>query len=231
MRLFYDLHIHSCLSPCADNDMTPGNIAGMAHLAGLDAVALTDHNTCGHTRLFCRAAASFGLVALAGMELTTAEEVHVVCLFADIDAAGAFSEHVYARLPDIPNRPDIFGEQIYVDERDEPVGTEPRLLISATGIGTYDAAALAARFGGVAFPAHIDRPAFSLLSNLGLWDGAMGFRFAERTKTARVEGLPEIPYLINSDAHRLCDIPDAAHTLEVSARSSQAVLDALKKMC
>lgn len=230
MRLAYDLHLHSCLSPCGDAESTPASIAGMCMLAGLGLVALTDHNSCAHARLFGHHAARYGLVALPGMELCTREEVHVVCLFDDIDAAEAFSAYVYDRLPPVQNRPEIFGEQTVCDERDEPVGTEPRLLITAADIGIYDVCALMTQYGGFAFPAHIDRPSFSLLANLGLWDDAMGFAVAERTAGADPAALPDVAYLINSDAHRLADIPDAEHYLEIEEATAGAALRALRRL-
>ena len=93
-RYYYDFHIHSCLSPCADNDMTPGNIAGMAALAGLQIVALTDHNSCRNCPAFFAAAKKYGIIPIAGMELTTAEDIHVVCLFERLDDALRFNDEV-----------------------------------------------------------------------------------------------------------------------------------------
>ncbi len=230
MKLFYDLHLHSCLSPCGDEDATPANLAGMLSLAGLDVVALTDHNSCGNCAPFLRRAAGLGLVALPGMELTTSEEVHVICLFERLDDALAFERVVYCALPDVPNRPEVFGRQLLIGEDDEIAGEEPRLLLSATSIGIYDVTALAAAHGGVAFPAHIDRASFSLLANLGFWDDAMGFTFYERTRAANPELMPLKPWLVNSDAHRLEDIPDAAFRLEAPERSAGGVLRALKRL-
>ena len=103
-RFSYDFHIHSCLSPCADNDMTPGNIAGMASLAGLRIVALTDHNTCRNCPGFMQAAERFGLIAVAGMELTTAEDIHMVCLFERLEEALAFDRAVDAQRIRFRNR-------------------------------------------------------------------------------------------------------------------------------
>ena len=79
-RYYYDLHLHSCLSPCADNDMTPNNIAGMAALAGLQIAALTDHNSCKNCPAFFAACKRYGVVPVAGMELTTAEGIYLICL-------------------------------------------------------------------------------------------------------------------------------------------------------
>ena len=102
-ELNYDLHIHSCLSPCGDDDMTPANIVGMAVIKGLDLIAVTDHNSCKNCPAVLTMADAYGLTALPGMELTTSEEVHVVCLFADLKDALAFDEYVYSRLMPIPN--------------------------------------------------------------------------------------------------------------------------------
>lgn len=234
MQLTFDLHLHSCLSPCGGEDMTPANLAGMCALAGLEVVALTDHNTCGNCAAFCASAEAYGLLALPGMELTTAEEVHVVCLFPGLEPADAFAAQVYRRLPDLPNDVRIFGPQIRMDASDGVLGEEPRMLAGASGIGVYDAADLAASFGGVAFPAHIDRPSFSLLSNLGLWDGAMGFPLAEVSRAcppdflARRPDLAGVRTICASDAHYLDQIMDAHQTMEVPARTAEAVLNWLR---
>ena len=96
-RYYYDLHVHSCLSPCGDDDSTPANIAGMATLNGLQIVALTDHNTTANCPAFFKAAKSYGLIPIAGMELTTAEDIHLVCLFEHLEDAMNFSEEVNTR--------------------------------------------------------------------------------------------------------------------------------------
>ncbi|MDR0382044.1 MAG: PHP domain-containing protein [Oscillospiraceae bacterium] len=235
MRLFYDLHIHSCLSPCGDADMTPGNIAGMAALCGLQIVALSDHNTCRNTPAFAVCAEKAGLLALPAMELTTREEIHVLCLLPTLPAAAAFSDYVYRRLPDIRNDETIFGAQLIMDAEDTVIGRESRLLTAAADIGIYDAAALAASYGGVALPAHADRPSFSLFANLGFFDPAMGFTALELSPYADPEsfrrahpGLEGLVTVQNSDAHDLGCIRDAAHTLDISERTPRAVIAALR---
>ena len=92
MRVYYDLHIHSCLSPCGDNDMTPNNIVNMSLLNGMDMIALTDHNSCKNCRAAVRAGEEAGVTVVPGMELTTSEEAHVVCLFPTVEQAEAFGE-------------------------------------------------------------------------------------------------------------------------------------------
>lgn len=104
LQLTYDFHIHTCLSPCADDDMTPTNIVMMAALKGLDVIAITDHNTCKN----CKASIEIGkkndILVLPGMELTTSEEVHVICLFADLEDAMRFDTYVYERLIKVKNK-------------------------------------------------------------------------------------------------------------------------------
>ena len=94
VELSYDLHIHSCLSPCGDDDMTPGNIVGMSAIKGLDVIAVTDHNSCRNCPAVLKLAEQYGVLAIPGMELTTAEEVHAVCLFSELSAAMEFDRFV-----------------------------------------------------------------------------------------------------------------------------------------
>lgn len=229
---FYDFHLHSCLSPCGSDDMTPANLAAMCALAGLEIVALTDHNTVGNCAAFCRAAEEHGLLALPGMELTTWEEVHVVCLFPDLDSAQAFGDVVRTTLPAMKNKPDFFGHQLLMDEHDNLLGEEPLMLAAASGIGVYQVAGLARRYGGVAYPAHIDRDSFSVLTNLGLWDPAMGFPLAELSRRCPPElkrrpDLTGLRFLTGCDAHALDQIPDAAQTISLPEKTASAVLTCL----
>ena len=129
MNLTYDLHVHSCLSPCGDDDMTPANIAGMAALKGLDAVALTDHNTCRNCPAFLAAAEEYGVLAVPGMEINTSEEVHAVCLFPTLEAALEFDRYVYGKLIKFPNKEEIFGKQEIYDLSDRVCGTERKRFI------------------------------------------------------------------------------------------------------
>lgn len=234
MNFFYDLHLHSCLSPCACDDMTPANVAAMCALAGLNVVALTDHNSTGNCAAFCEAAARNGLLALPGMELTTSEEIHVLCLLPDLDAAGAFGAMVRARQPRVLNDSRIFGAQLYMDSEDALLGEEPQLLLTATDIGVYEVSALTAGYGGVAFPAHIDRPAFSLLSNLALWDAALEFPLAECGRNcpagflSRRPDLRGVPIIYGSDAHSLDQIAQAAWSMELTGATAKNVLDWLR---
>lgn len=231
----FDFHFHSCLSPCGDAAMTPATLAGMGKLAGLDLMALTDHNSCGNCRAFCAAAEHYGLVGVPGMELCTLEEVHVICLFPDVDAAEGFSALVEAHLPPLPNDPAIFGPQVLMDREDHVVGEEKRMLAGATDIGIYEAAPLVAQYGGVAFPAHVDRPSFSLLSNLGLWDPGLGFPLAELSRSCPPEfpagrrDMAGVAVIRGCDAHYLDQIADAGQSMELKECTPRAALEWLRR--
>ena len=210
--------------------MTPADLAAMCALAGLDIVALTDHNTCGNCASFCRAAQRHGLLALAGMELCTREDIHVVCLFPTPEAADRFErEAVAPRLPPIPNRPEIFGRQIRMDDGDGVLGEDGRLLAVGAQIALAEVPGLVRAFGGAAFPAHIDRPSFSLLGVLGLWDPDLGFPVAELSHGCPPEfvcrpDLEGLRFVSNSDAHYLEQVWGAEHALDLPHRSAAAVI-------
>ena len=188
----YDLHQHSCLSPCGDEEMTPANIVGMAVVKELDVIALTDHNTCKNCPAFLKVAEAYGVVALPGMELTTTEEVHVVCLFEKLEDAMAFDAYVYEHLMDIKNEESIFGAQLIVNEDDEVIGKVDKLLINATDIDFDAVAGLMEQFHGVMIPAHLDKSTTSLLSNLGFIPPDSTFGIAEIKDLKNLHRLQEI---------------------------------------
>lgn len=232
MQFYYDLHLHSCLSPCGSDEMTPANLAAMCALAGLQIVALTDHNTCGNCAAFCRAAQANGLTALSGMELCTQEEIHVVCLFAEPERAEDFSREIARHLPPLPNVPERFGRQLKMDDGDEILGEETAFLVGSTDIPLAQVPQLVTQWGGAAFPAHIDRPSFSLLGVLGLWDPDLGFTAAELShrcppELAKRPDLAGLQLLTCSDAHYLDQVWGAEHTLDLPECTPQEVIKRL----
>ncbi len=233
-KLYYDLHMHSCLSPCGDNEMTPNNLAGMAALCGMQLIALTDHNSCRNCPAALAAGEKLGLLVVPGMELCTAEEIHVVCLFERLEGALSFGELVKSRSLHIPNRPDIFGDQLILDGEDNVVGREEELLISATNIGLTEAPALVRSFGGACFPAHVDRDAYSVLSVLGEFPPEADFRAAEYTEQADLPALlrthPRLSSMLllaDSDAHRLESVPEHSGWIALPERSRECLIAAL----
>lgn len=222
MKIAYDLHIHSCLSPCGDKDMTPCNIVNMSKIMGYDVIALTDHNTARNCPAVMKAAEEIGLTVIPGMELCTSEEVHIVCLFPTLSQALDFSDYVYSTLPPVKNKPSIFGEQTICNENDEVIGTEKRLLITASSVSCARAVETVKKYGGICYPAHIDRSSFSIISNLGTIDKSFGFSCAEIfdiTKEAELKEkypyLKELKIVSDSDAHYLENmrIPEQAFDL------------------
>ena len=213
-RYRYDFHVHSCLSPCGDADNTPNNLAGMAHLNGIGIMALTDHNTTRNCPAFFAAARRYDVIPVAGMELTTSEDIHAICLFERLDDAMAFNDEVDARRVRVKNREDIFGEQLVLDEMDNVVGHEEDLLINATTIALDEAPALAAKYDGICYPAHIDKQANGAIEILGDFPHYVGFGLAElhdrANRDAYVEryGLQGIRLLFSSDAHYLHELRD-----------------------
>lgn len=233
-KYFYDLHMHSCLSPCGDMDMTPNNIVNMAKLLGLDVIALTDHNTSLNCGAAMKVGEQVGVLVIPGMELTTSEDIHAVCLFPTLEKALAFSEYVDANRIHIRNKPEIYGRQVIMDEEDEELGEIEDLLLPASFIGMYEAYAKAKEFGGICYPAHIDRDSLSILAVLGEIDPYCGFRTAELADIGKLDELKKQHPILNemniitcSDAHYLENMRDAANTLELPGLSREAVIDFL----
>lgn len=233
-RITYDLHIHSCLSPCGDNDSTPANIVGMATLIGLDAIAVTDHNSCANLPAVMKAAEANSIIAVPGMELTTSEEVHVLCYFRSLDAALSFSDYVRDNSLYIANDPEFFGEEIIYDTDDHISGHAKRLLHTASSISFDQVFDVLKDFDGTMVPAHINKTTTSVLSNLGFIPDDSRFTAVEIQTVDKINELEEkYPYinkchiLSSSDAHYLKDILEPIRILHVEEKSVDGILDAL----
>ena len=225
MKYYYDLHLHSCLSPCGDDDATPDSIAGMGELNGLDIMALTDHNTSKNCPAFFKAAKRHGIIPLGGMELTTAEDIHMVCLFDILDNAMAFSEYIESRRIPIKNRTDIFGNQLICDDEDNIIGTEEKLLSNATTVSLDEAPELVKSFGGVCFPAHIDRQANGILAVLGAFPEKPYFPVCEVHDSEKMQEYAEEyqkRIVSSSDAHYLWDIREKDMFFELDSERENA---------
>ncbi len=232
-KYFYDLHNHSCLSPCADNDNTPYNLAGMAAVSGIDIMALTDHNSCKNCPAFFAAAEHYGIVPVAGIELTTTEEIHIVCLFPKLSDAMKFDDEIDSRRIKVLNRTDIFGDQIIMGCDDEPRGTEPYLLSNATSVALDEVPQLVKKYGGVCYPAHIDRDANGIIAVLGTLPKTPEFRCVELHDRQKMQeyitkyNLDDKKIIISSDAHYLQDIKDKENYFEFEENSHRAVIEQL----
>jgi len=179
MKVFYDLHIHSCLSPCADNSMTPSNIIHMAMLKELDVIAITDHNSLLNVETAMKIGNECNIVVIPGVEVQTIEEVHIVCLFKDINSAKLFNAILEKERVKIKNRKDKFGDQLIVDENDNVVAEKEELLLTSINISIKDLYLLVYKLDGAMFPAHVDRNYASIITNLGFIPDEYNFRYVE----------------------------------------------------
>lgn len=203
----FDLHMHSCLSPCGDLHCSPSAIAKAAKAAGLNGVMLSDHNTSRNCPAFAEACRIEGLECLFGMEIATAEELHALAVFDTLEQAQQMTELIYAALPERINQPQVFGDQPVVNVDDEIEALEWRLLSAPCSLSVYEVGTKIHELGGLFIASHIDRPVFSIFSQLGGLSGHEGFDAVELTSHAakadwlgKIQGLP---ILRSSDAHHL----------------------------
>ncbi len=226
MKLAADLHIHSCLSPCASPDMTPSNIVNMAYLKGLQVIAVCDHNCAYNLPAVKAAADEQGLIFLPGIEVETREEVHVLTLFPALEPAMEFGGWVYASLPEIQNRPSFFGEQTIMDANDQVVGTEPRLLIQSTTRSIDEVVETCRKLGGVPVPAHINKTSNSMLKSLGFLPPNLQLTAIEVCPQNTLVGVEISRYhvLYNSDAHTLGEISEPDHFISAYDSTPEGVL-------
>ena len=203
-----DLHIHTCLSPCADDSLTPAIAAGMAKLAGADVMAVTDHNSARNLPAAQAACRAYGLRLLPGIEVNTAEEIHLLCYFPGVEAAMQFGALLYQALPALPYDEKIWGRQLVTDEEDNVLDKVEKLLTGAVSLTLAEAAALCRRMGGVPVPAHADADSYSVFSVLGGWPMDVDFelfevKFPQRAEKLIAAGLLPAgkPMLTSSDAH------------------------------
>ena len=234
IKAFYDFHIHSCLSPCGDEDMTPNNIVNMAKLLGLDVIALTDHNTCLNCPATVEAGKKAGLCVVPGMELSTSEDIHMVCLFENCEQALEFSKFVREKSPHIKNRADIYGRQQVLNENDEFCREEEDLLIMASDISAEQAYETVKKFGGVCYPAHIDRDSYSVSAVLGDLTPECNHGVAEMSYDAdenrlrALYSLEGVTLVQSSDAHYLENMKEAKNALQLPEISAKAVIEYFK---
>lgn len=229
MKLFCDLHIHSCLSPCGDALMTPNNIVGMAFIKQLDAIAVCDHNSARNLPAIREVAEMMNVLLLPGMELTTREEAHMLCYFRSVEACMAFGEEIYAHLPPIPNREKFFGRQQVMNAQDEETAVEERLLISALDLGFEECAEMIHRAGGLCVPAHINRGNSGVLNALGFLPDGVRYDALEIARSVPMPPMDISGFRVlhSSDAHYLENIMEPEFALNVCERSVDAIFDVI----
>jgi hypothetical protein len=219
MKYYYDLHIHSNLSPCGHKDMTPNNIVNMAYIKNLDVISVTDHNICCNFPAVEKVAKARNIKVIPGIEVNTKEEVHLLCYFKNYRNCKSFSRKIYKELPKIKNREEIFGEQVIYDENDIVLGREEILLTNASNISINEVIILVKEYGGIVIPSHVGRKANGIIGVLGFIPEENNFKYIEVTDKISDGMLKKLKnkYKIirNSDAHNLVEISERINYLEL----------------
>ncbi len=236
LKCFYaDLHIHTCLSPCADLTMSPKRIVEQAMAKKLDIIAICDHNSAENVHATLRAVSDKKITVLCGMEVTSTEEVHLLALFDEVKRVLNLQEIVYANLTPGENKEDLFGEQIIANEFDEVKGYNKRLLIGATNLTLKELVNKIHEFDGVAIASHIDRETYSIIGQLGFIPKDLELDALEiSSKTNQNDALnkfPEIkkfPLIFSSDAHFLKDIGRATTSFLLEGPTVDEIRKALE---
>ena len=232
-----DLHIHTVLSPCGDLEMSPTNIIEKAREKGLDIIGITDHNTTRHCKLISKLAEPAGIFVLMGAEVTTREEVHCLTFFENDDQLSKFQVYLEKHLPPIPNNVEKFGYQVVVDEDEQIIDEIESLLISALDQSIEQVERKVHSLGGIFIPAHIDRPSYSIISQLGFIPADLLIDGIEISANCKVQSV--IPFLGNknertiirdSDAHYVENIGKAFTTFEIEHRTFSEIKLALQGM-
>lgn len=235
MKLFYDFHIHSSLSPCSDNDMTPNNIINMAILKGLDAIAITDHNSFRNVEVARTIAEKTNIVFIPGAEIQTIEDVHMVCLFKTIELALKFEKIINEKRVVIKNNIEKFGNQIILDKNDIKIKEYENLLLTSINITVDELLLLVKKLDGVVIPAHIDREINSIISTLGFIPDEYDFKYVEVSQRESSKKILEnksykerYNILRNSDAHNLWSINEPLYYIEVKEKNIDSIIEKLK---
>lgn len=219
-RFLADLHIHTALSPCAEEEMTPPAIVQRAIHEGLAMIAICDHNTGGNTTA-TKEAAGTDITIIAGMEIATVEDIHVIGLFPNSKTAAEVGETILATLPDLTDDSRRFGEQTFIDAKGNVLGSETKMLAASSMVKLSDSIHIIKQYNGLAVAAHIDRRAFSVISQLGMFPKDVHFDAIEisaaAVRTSRVSEFTAfgLPVIASSDSHFLSDIGTCYTVFEI----------------
>jgi len=228
MRCRIDLHNHSCLSPCGSLEMSPARLVDEAVRKGIEILGLTDHNAVDNLPAFdvcCRRA---GILPVFGLEVTGREEAHLLCLFGELKPAMEFGYLVYESLMTVMNDPESMGDQIIVDEDENILGEAEKFLIGgAADYSMEDLLAMVQKRGGLFIPAHIDRPAFSISSQLGFLPEG-NYDAVEVMHSPCPLNNGRYPEITGSDAHYPENVGVRSFEMDLAERSFSGLRNALK---
>lgn len=218
-KLYYDLHIHSGLSPCCDNDMSPNNIINMALIKGLNIISITDHNSAKNVEVAFNIASKNGLLLIPGMEVESKEGIHLLCYFKTVAKLMEFSEIIYQHLPEIKNEPEKWGEQLVYNEFDEIIGKEEKLLITSVNLSINKIVDLVSFYQGIVIPAHINRYTNSIITVLGFISDDLKIAGVEIIGDCNEVTYQKYHVLKSSDAHFLGDINESINSINLEEQS------------
>jgi len=203
-----DLHIHTCLSPCADLEMSPRNIVREAKRKGLQVIGICDHNSAENVPALEKTAAREGITVIGGMEVTSKEEVHILALFGSEESLFSLQEIVHENLHGT-NDEELYGQQVIVNEEEEVLGLSNKLLIGATAITIEQLVDLIHERDGLAIAAHVDREGFGIIGQLGFIPEGLpldALELANPSERHRISQGDRFPFITSSDAHKLGDV-------------------------
>ncbi len=223
-----DFHIHSCLSPCASVEMSPSAIVRKAKDVGLNAIALSDHNCTFNLPAFGKICADHGMECLFGMEVTSTEEAHVLCLFDNLEKAMQLGEQVYDSLPPIPNHPERFGDQPIVNENEEILGFAEKFLINTSAFNIGSLLDKVHSLGGLCIPAHIDRQVYGIVAQIGFLPDEP-FDAVELTPSGKPTLAGDYPIIRNSDSHLLETLGSAFTEFDIETLTVEQIRSSLWK--
>ncbi len=238
MKFNADMHIHSVLSPCGDIEMSPSAIVSIAKERGMDIIGITDHNSTLNADVTRRLGEKVGLHVLMGAEVTTREEVHCLAFMPTVEKLSEFQAFLDSRVIFFENDVDKFGYQLVVDEDENVLDQVPHLLINALDLPMLELQQTVYKMGGIFIPAHIDRPSFSLSSQLGFVPSGLKYHAMELSYHCKKSGykfledcpwFSDINFIQSSDAHYPEDIAKINSVLEMPFFSFDNFKDALRQ--
>lgn len=208
-----DLHIHSCLSPCGDLDMTPRNIVRQALALGLDLIAISDHNASENIAATIKSAENTKLSVLAGMEVTSSEEVHILAFFDNLDSISQFQKIVYENLISVEIDQRMIQDQVIANEKDEVEGFNERPLLGASLLSLEEIVEKIHQLNGLAIASHVDKESYSIFAQLGFIPDNLQLDGLEISPFSTIEDVrnnfpdcSSFPIVTFSDAHFLKDL-------------------------
>ena len=223
------MHIHTCLSPCADLEMSPRNIVSEAKRKGLQVIGICDHNSAENVPAVEKNAAREGITVIGGMEVTSKEEVHIIALFGSEESLFSLQEIVYENLHGT-NDEELYGEQVIVNEEDEVLGFSNKLLIGATDISIERLVDLIHERDGLAIAAHVDREGFGIIGQLGFIPEELPLDALELADPSKRDSIPNgnrLPFITSSDAHKLDDVGRRSTTFLMKAATTAEIRQCL----